>query len=120
MESDKGKVDGENEKLFEADHMDSSLNAHASNSNVLSGYVDDDPKGLPEFIWNPYFPGGSHQVKVTTASQAKELKLWARMGHPCGQDFIASEFFKKQPEYEWQAKFLRDMRSYPSSLFEAK
>lgn len=48
--------------------MGSSLNAHASNSNVLSGYVDDDPKGLPEFIWGPYFPGGSHQVKVTTAS----------------------------------------------------
>ncbi|MGB8951426.1 MAG: C45 family peptidase [Candidatus Aminicenantales bacterium] len=120
MEEYKGNIDVEDAKLFESDHVDANLNAPASNGNVLCGHIDDDPKGLPEFIWGPYFPGGSVQGKVTTAALAKELKLWARMGHPCGQDFITAEFFKKHPEYEWQGKFLKDMNSHPWTLFEAR
>ena len=120
MEENKGKINAEKGKLFEGDHFDMSSGAVASNSNVLCGHVEDDPKGLPEFIWTPYFPGGAVQGKVTTARLAKDLKLWARMGHPCGQDFIASKFFEKHPEYRWQEKFLKDMKSHPWTLFKAK
>jgi len=116
----KGKINAEKAKLFEGDHLDASTGSAASNSNVLCGHTDEDPKGLPEFIWGPYFPGGSVQGKVTQASLAKELKLWARMGHPCGQDFVASKFFENHPEYKWQEKFLKDMRAYPWTLFRAK
>jgi hypothetical protein len=42
------------------------------------------------------------------------------MGHPCGEDFIASTFFKAHPEYQWQEPFLRDMKAHPWTLFEAK
>lgn len=120
MEEHKGKINAEKAKLFEGDHIDSSLGTAASNRNVLCGHIDDDPKGLPEFGWAPYFPGGSVQGKVTTSSLAKELKLWARMGHPCGEDFIASRFFAQHPEYKWQERFLKDMKSHPWTLFEAK
>jgi len=120
MEENKGKINAEIGKLFEADHIDASSGVVASNANVLCGHVDEDPKGLPEFIWPPYFPGGSVQGKVTTAALAKELKLWARMGHPCGQDFSASNFFEKHLDYEWQGKFLKDMKSHAWTLFEAK
>ncbi len=118
MEENKGKINAEKGKLFEGDHVDISSGAVASNSNVLCGHVEDDPRGLPEFIWTPYFPGGAVQGKVTTAKLAKSLKFWARMGHPCGQDFIASKFFEKHPEYRWQEKFLKDMRSHPWTLFD--
>jgi hypothetical protein len=42
------------------------------------------------------------------------------MGHPCGESFQASTFFTKHPEYNWQSKWLRDMTSYPWTLFAAK
>jgi hypothetical protein len=42
------------------------------------------------------------------------------MGHPCGQDFIAAAFLEKHPEYQWQGKFLKDMKSNPWTLFGAK
>jgi hypothetical protein len=120
MEGNKGKINAELGKAFEADHFDVSSGAPAFNGNVLCGHVDEDPKGLPEFSWPPYFPGGSVQGKVTTSALAREMKIWARFGHPCGQDFIASTFFEKHPEYGWQGKFLKDMTSFPWTLFEAK
>ena len=117
MAENKGTISAEKAKLFEGDHMDASTGGVAFNSNVLCGHVDEDPKGLPEFIWGPFFPGGSVQGKVTSARLAKELKLWARMGHPCGQDFIASQFFENHPEYKWQEKYLKDMMANPWTLF---
>jgi hypothetical protein len=120
MEENKGKIDAEAGKLFEGDHFDESAGAIAANGRTLCGHVDEDPSGVPEFTWGPYYPGGSVQGKVTTAALAKELKLWARMGHPCGRDFVAAEFFTAHPEYAWQEKFLKDMKAYPWALFEAK
>ncbi len=116
----KGEIDVEDAKLFEGDHIDASLGAPAANANTLCGHVDQDPKGLPEFSWPPYFPGGSVQGKATSTALAKEMKLWARMGHPCGQDFLADKFLREHPEYAWQRKFLKDMKAQPWTLFEAR
>jgi len=46
--------------------------------------------------------------------------MWAHMGHPCGRDFVAAEFLTKHPEYGWQRPYLRDMKAWPWTLFEAK
>ncbi len=116
----KGAIDDVKGKLFEADHIDANLGADANNRCVICGHNDEDPKGTAEFSWPPYYPGGSVQGKVTTASLAKDLKFWARMGHPCGADFIASTFLKKHPEYKWMSPYLRDMKANPWTLFEAK
>jgi hypothetical protein len=32
---------------------------------------------------------------------AETMQLWAAMGHPCGNDFIAASFLKEHPEYRW-------------------
>jgi hypothetical protein len=119
MEKNKGTIDAEKAMAFLADHVDAATAAAGSNSNVLCGHVDDDPKGLPEFGWAPYYPGGSVQGKATTAALAAELKLWGRMGHPCGQDFIAADYLARRPEFAWQKPFLRDMKANPWTLFEA-
>jgi hypothetical protein len=120
MEEYKGKIDAEVGKKLEEDHIDASTGKAADNANVLCGHADADAKGVPEFDWAPYFPGGSVQGKVTTAALAKDMKMWARMGHPCGEDFLAAPFFAKHPEYKWQETFLKDMKANPWALFEGK
>jgi len=120
MEDNKGMINAETAMIFEADHIDASTGQLTPNGKTLCGHVDADPKGLPEFIWTPFYPAGSVQAKVTTSKLAGELKLWARKGHPCGQDFIAADFFIAHPEYAWMDKFLKDMKAFPWTLFEAK
>ena len=119
MEENRGKINVEVGKRFEEDHYDASTGAKASNGNVLCGHLENDPKGwLP--LWGPYYPAGAVQGKVTSAALAKDMNFWARMGHPCGEDFIASLFLAKHPEYRWQEKYLKDMKSHPWTLFGAR
>ena len=116
----KGKLDAETGKQVEADHFDAVQNKDAKNKCVVCGHVDADAKGCMEWDWPTYYPGGAVQGKVTTADMAAKMQLWAHMGHPCGESFIGSEFYKAHPEYEWQSKYLKNMISYPWTLFEAK
>jgi len=41
----------------------------------------------------------------------KEMRIMARMGHPCGGDFLAKPFLAAHPEYAWQEPYLRDMKA---------
>ena len=119
MEENKGRINAELGKAFEADHVDAGKGTKASNGNVLCGHIEDDPRGwLPN--WGPFCPAGAVQGKVTSAALAKEMKFWARMGHPCGQDFLAAPFLAKHPEYGWQKKYLKDMKGHDWALFEGQ
>jgi hypothetical protein len=120
MREKKGKINAEVAKQMEGDHFDALHGTEALNGCTLCGHVDEDPRGAPEWRCPPYFPTGAVQGKVTTAALAKEMKMWARMGHPCGKDFLAAPFFEKHPEYKWQEKFLKDMKGQPWTLFEGK
>ena len=113
----KGKIDVETGKLIEGDTYNELLKAKDASRCVIAGRVDKDPKGCPEWNWKPFYPGGTVQGKVTTADLAKDMKFWAHMGNPSGDDFIAAPFFAMHPEYRWQAKYLHDMKSYPWALF---
>ena len=116
----KGKIDASVGKTMEGDTYQALQNAKDASACVIAGRTDTDPRGCPEWGWGPYFPGGTVQGKVTTAALAKDMKFWAHMGNPSGDDFIAAPFFVKHPEYKWQAKYLHDMKAYPWTLFEAK
>jgi hypothetical protein len=120
MEDNKGMINAETAMIFEADHIDASTGRPGPSGRTLCGHIDADAKGLPEFIWTPFYPAGSVQAKVTTSKLAGEMKFWARRGHPCGQDFIAADFFVAHPEYDWMGKFLKDMKAFPWTLFEAR
>jgi Phospholipase B len=120
MEEYKGYIDVEDGKLFEADHVDLATGRAGSNSNVLCGHVDEDPQGTPEFSWAPFSPAGAVQGKVTSSALAKEMRLWAHMGHPCGRDFVAADFLAARPEFAWQKPYLKDLVARPWTLFEAK
>jgi hypothetical protein len=117
---EKGKIDAELAKAMEADHFDPIRGTVALNGGVLCGHVDRDPRGAPEWSSPPFYAIGAVQGKVTTAALAKEMKIWARMGHPCGEDFLAAPFLEKHPEFKWQEGYLKDMIGKPWTLFAAK
>jgi hypothetical protein len=116
----KGKLDAEIGKQVEADHVDALQGKSAKNRCVICGHIDEDPLGCKEFDCPAFFPEGSVQGKVTTSALAANMQFWARMGHPCGDDFIGATFYKAHPEYSWMSKYLNDMKSYPWTLFGAK
>jgi hypothetical protein len=120
MDQYRGKLTAESGMAIEADHGDVTTGKTAMNRCVLCGHIDKDGRGAPWWDEGPYYPMGTVQGKVTTAALAKEMKFWARMGHPCGEDFIASAFLTEHPEYKWQEPYLIDMKSNPWTLFEAK
>lgn len=119
-EQHRGRIDAEAAQSFEGDHFDVILGRNANNGRALCGHGDEDARGIPEFSWPAFYPAGSVQGKVTTADLAGRLQFWARMGHPCGQDFIASAHLARHPDAAWQAAFLRDMKSHPWTLFGAR
>jgi hypothetical protein len=46
------------------------------------------------------------------------MSLSVAAGHACGISFKAAEHLRLHPEFNWQKKYLKDMNSYPWTLFE--
>lgn len=107
----KGKIDVEAAKKFETDSFDAFAKKQGANDRTLCGAVEGSPRGIPEWLWDKHFPGGTVQAKVLDARMASEMKMWAAYGHPCAPDFIAEDFLKQHKEYEWMRGLLQDMKS---------
>ena len=120
MKDNRGKIDVKAAMLFMADHFDVGRNQEKASSLSLCGHNDEDSKGSAAFGFPPHYPTGAVQAKATDAELASAMKLWARMGRPCGEPFISSEFLKAHPEFNWQKDFLRDMPGEKWTLFEAR
>jgi len=108
-----GEIDIDLAKKFQADHYDPSHEKYQRSANTLCGHVELDPRGLPEWGYDPYYPGGSICAEATDSELADKMKLWAKWGHGCDYDFIAEDFLKEHPEYEWQKPYLKDLISHP-------
>ena len=116
----RGKLDIENGKKIEADHVDALENKPMNNRCVICGHLDEDPVACSEWSLASFYPMGAVQGKVTSSGLVEKMQFWAHMGHPCGEDFIGAKFYKLHPEYAWQSKYLNNMLSYPWTLFESK
>lgn len=114
----KGKIDVELGKRFENDDYDVIDRKHGSNDRTLCGRVEITERGVPEWDWGPYFPGGTVQCKVVDAKLAESLSFWGQIGHQ-GSDFHVAEFLKLHPEYEWMRALLKDMKYEPWTRFSA-
>lgn len=119
MNQYKGRIDAEVGKKLESDAYDVIEKKEGPNERTLCGCVDKSPRGVPDWQWGKYFPGGTVQAKVTEGRLAEKMQFWAAMGHPCAPDFIAAEFLKAHPEYEWMRGILRDLKTQPWTLFES-
>jgi len=116
----KGKIDIEAAKMFMADHYDAVNKSEKASGLTLCGHVETDPTGVACWDDAPFYPTGSVQGKATDGTLASDMKLWAIMGHPCGEAFIASDFLSKHPEYNYMKDVLKDMPSQVWSLFGKK
>jgi hypothetical protein len=121
----KGTIDVEMAEDFLADHFDSfektSIGAERAqpNERSLCGHVDNSPRGVKQWGWEGFNPGGAVQGKATDSKMAATMSFLARAGHPCGADFVAADFLEKHPEYAWQKPLLRDMKAGPWTKFQA-
>ena len=120
MKESKGKIDVTMAEQFLSDHTDSFDKASsAPNERALCGHVDTSARGVKEWGWDPYNPGGAVQGKAMDSAMAGKMSFVARAGHPCGQDFLAEHFLEQHPEYSWQKPLLRDMKAGPWTTFTA-
>jgi len=121
MKEAKGKIDVNMAEQFLSDHFDSFDTAYTglkqANERSLCGHVDTSPRGVKEWEWGAYNPGGAVQGKAADSSMAAKMSFVARAGHPCGADFLAEPFLEHHPEYSWQKPLLRDMKAGPWTLF---
>jgi Phospholipase B len=118
LNENKGKLDVALAQQMLGDHVDTFEKKTEANERTLCGHVDGTARGVAIWGWGPNYPGGAVQGKATDSNMTKQMRLVARLGHPCGEDFYAQPFLAAHPEFAWQAPYLRDMKAGPWSLFE--
>jgi len=119
MQQSKGKVDVTMAEQFLSDHVDSFEKKEQPNERSLCGHVDASSRGVKEWDWDAYNPGGAVQGKATDSAMTAKMSFVAHAGHPCGADFLAADFLDHHPEYSWQKPLLRDMKAGPWTVFTA-
>ena len=119
MAENKGKIDTTLAEAFESDHYDSYTKKEGADRRTLCGHGDVLSPGDPGSEKNPYNPSGAVQGKVTDSSMAASMSLVARIGHPCGSNFIAARFLEEHRNYSWLAPVLRDMNAGPWTEFRS-
>ena len=117
MNEYRGRIDIVSARRFEADHYDVVRKRQSGSGNTLCGHVEVESPGLPEWDWGKFYPGGTVNAKVTDASMAEKMSLWASVGHPCGAYFSARQFLARHPEYAWIRKISGDMQGGPWTQF---
>ena len=125
MNAPKGQIDVEMAEQFLSDHVDRyerltpDKKTDQPNERTLCGHVDNSSRGVKEWGWDAYNPGGAVQGKATDSAMAARMSFVARAGHPCGADFHAADFLEQHPEFAWQKPLLRDMKAGPWTVFTA-
>lgn len=119
MTQNKGQIDVELAQKFLADHWDSYEQKEDADERSLCGHTDRSPRGIPEWAWGPYYPGGAVQGKAADSSMTKNMSFVARAGHSCGEDFIADKFLSSHADYDWMRTVLPNMKGYPWAEFKA-
>jgi phospholipase B-like protein len=117
INENKGNIDVTLAQQMLGDHADTFEKKTDANERVLCGHVDTTDRGVAVWAWGPFYPGGAVQGKATDSTMAKDMRLVARMGHPCGEDFSAKPFLAAHPDYAWQEPYLYDMKAGPWTVF---
>src|SRR5260370_42492796 len=94
----KGKIDVTMAEAFLSDHADSFEKTASSgekaqpNERSLCGHVDASSRGVKEWGWDAYNPGGAVQGKATDSKMAASMSFVAPAGHPCAAAFVPPVF----------------------------
>ncbi|MFZ0821878.1 MAG: C45 family peptidase [Candidatus Acidiferrales bacterium] len=119
MQASRGQLDVASAQRFLGDHDDVILGKRNPDERTLCGHTDTSSRGIPQWEWGAFYPGGAVQGKAMDSHMAESLSFFAHTGHPCGEDFLAEPFLKAHPNFEWQRPILRDMKAGPWTEFHA-
>lgn len=115
----KGKIDAHLAQQFEADHFDAYTHKQGPTERTLCGHVDISPRGIPEWGYPPFNPGGAINAKAADSAMVSHMSFFARSGRPCGEDFLVGPFLAKHPQFDWQKPVLGDMKGNPWASFKS-
>ncbi len=119
VKENKGKIDVDAAMKFIGDHYDTWRKKEKASGTTLCGHFDEDEVAATYWGLDNFSTYGAVQGEATDGNLAKDMKLWAIMGHPCGEAFIAKDFLAAHPEYSYQKEYLRDMPGEKWTLFIA-
>ena len=119
MAQSKGRIDAALAQKFLADHFDAYTGKWGPNERTLCGHIDVSPRGAPEWGVAPFGPEGAVSAKAADSSMLSKMSFLARIGRPCGEDFVAASFLAKHPQFAWQKPVLEDMKGNPWAKFRA-
>ncbi len=107
----KGRITARLAEKFLADDYDVYLRRHHPGSRTLAGHfeLDDERFGGPE----PFSPSGTFDGKVVDARLVREMSFLGRWGSADGRAFVAADFLRAHPQYDWQAGLLKDRPRRP-------
>ena len=117
MSEFRGQIDIEAARAVVTDVHDVITGKPGASERTLCGCVETSPRGVPEWEWGPYYPGGTVQAKAIDATMARRMEFWAAIGHHGAPDFVAGDFLGRRPEYAWMRGLLQDLPSRPWGRF---
>jgi hypothetical protein len=117
MKENKGKINLELAKQFEADHYDTYLNSISPDMRTLCSHPDLDSDVFGVDI--PFSPWGTLDGKVIDSKMAKDMSFVARWGSACGTPFDARAFLEKHLQFDWMNGLLFDRPTQPWTLFKS-
>jgi hypothetical protein len=116
LEANRGRIDAELAKAFEADHRDVASNTERPGGRTLCGHFELEPEAL----WNsPFEPAGTTDGKVIDAAMARRMSFEARFGTACGLPFDAAKFLAAHPQFDWCRDIMPSRPTQPWVLFTA-
>jgi hypothetical protein len=116
LTANRGRIDAELAKRFEADHWDTAKGQERPGGRSLCGHFDLEPEPL----WDgPYEPAGSTDAKVLDSAMASRMAFAGRFGAACGMAFDAPAFLKAHPQFGWLEGTLPSRPSQPWAEFRA-
>lgn len=116
MKENRGRIDLELAKAFEADHRDTYLGEERLGARSLCAHWENET-GDPDEV--PFNPSGTVDAKVVDSGMAKRMAFSARWGSACGTSFDAAAFLEKHPQFEWLTDILPSRASYGWTEFRA-
>lgn len=117
MKTNQGKIDLALAKRFEADHFDCYRGKLWPGGRTLCGHFERDPEAGGNGV--PFDCSGTVDGKVVDAAMAKKMSFEARWGAACGEPFLAADFLKAHPQFEWMDGVLMDRAAEPWVFFRS-
>ena len=116
MAANKGRIDAELAKAFEADHRDVARHEERPGGRSLCGHFELEADAM----WDtPFEPAGTTDAKVLDAAMARRMAFAARFGTACGLPFDAEAFLKEHPQFDWLQGILPSRPTQPWVTFTA-